>query len=170
MANTQKQATQFENDIAAEIWRSTNDHTVVRAGYSGNSVMPLPDIFIRSKDWDTALEIKKSSKKGREEIGVDKEDVRQVWKFSSRNCADTNAVFGFKFSSREPILVSLPYTSSDDLDKVFERLGNQFEKKEHISYREPNEDKYVVEKPDLDSWNSARSGEDMSEKIIDILP
>lgn len=172
MGNFQKTATQFENNVASDLWKETDEHTIIRAGYSGNSVMPLPDIFVRSKDkyWDTGLELKRTSTSGRQEIAIEREDVYQLFKFCIRNPADTNGVFGLKFPSREPCLVSLPYYSDDKKSKVYDRLVEQFEKKDGIDYRETNKDKITVEKPSLDNWNSARSGNDMAESILDILP
>jgi Holliday junction resolvase len=173
MGNTQKQALQFENDVAADIWRRVDEHTVVRAGYSGNSVMPLPDVFIRSADkyWDTAVEIKKASSKGREEVAIKKGDVVQLWKFAVRNPTDTNALFALKFSSREPFTLSIPFYKSDDRDRVFDRIENNLLKKiDFFDYRKPNDEKYIVEKPSLDNWESARSGDDMADVIISTLP
>lgn len=170
---TQKQALQYENDVAAELWRRTDNSTVIRAGYSGNSVMPLPDVFIRSADkyWDTAVEMKKASSKGREEIKLKKSDVTQLWKFAVRNPTDTNALFALKFSSREPFTFSLPFYKSDNRDRVFERLEEEIlQKADFFEYRKPNEDTYVIEKPKLDNWNSAQAGEDMADVIISTLP
>lgn len=67
---------QKENDIAKEIYEATGGAIIpVRAGYSGNSAVPLPDLLIPLEGSLRAIELKTSSQ-GR--FSVKPEDVEQV--------------------------------------------------------------------------------------------
>lgn len=67
---------QKEHEIAKEIYEATGGAIIpVRAGYSGNSAVPLPDLLIPVEGSLRAIELKTSSQ-GR--FSVKPEDVEQV--------------------------------------------------------------------------------------------
>lgn len=67
---------QKEHEIAKEIYNATGGSIIpVRAGYSGNSAVPLPDLLIPVEGSLRAIELKTSSQK---RFSVKPEDVEQV--------------------------------------------------------------------------------------------
>lgn len=76
----QKRGLQKEHEIAKEIYRVTDGAIIpVRAGYSGNSAVPLPDLLIPVEGSLRAIEVKTSSQ---ERFSVSPEDVEQVVNWS----------------------------------------------------------------------------------------
>jgi Holliday junction resolvase len=76
----QKRGLQKEHEIAKEIYRVTDGAIIpVRAGYSGNSAVPLPDLLIPVEGSLRAIELKTSSQK---RFSVSPEDVEQVVNWS----------------------------------------------------------------------------------------
>ena len=76
----QSRGLQKENEIAREIYEMTGGTVIpVRAGYSGNSAIPLPDLLIPVAGSLRAIEMKTSSQ-GR--FSVKPEDVEQVVNWS----------------------------------------------------------------------------------------
>ncbi len=76
----QSRGLQKENEIAKEIYEQTGGTILpVRAGYSGNSAVPLPDLLIPVAGSLRAIELKTSSQ---ERFSIKPEDVEQVVNWS----------------------------------------------------------------------------------------
>lgn len=76
----QSRGLQKEHDIAREIYEVTDGSIIpVRAGYSGNSAVPLPDLLIPVAGSLRAIELKTSSQN---RFSVKPEDVKQVVNWS----------------------------------------------------------------------------------------
>lgn len=72
----QKAGLQKEHDLAAEIYNLTGGSVIpLRAGWSGNSKVPAPDLLIPYKGSLRALEVKTS---GQDRMVVTQEDVEDV--------------------------------------------------------------------------------------------
>lgn len=72
----QSRGLQKENEIAKEIYKQTGGTIIpVRAGYSGNAAVPLPDLLVPVGGSLRAIELKTSSQ-GR--FSIKPEDVEQV--------------------------------------------------------------------------------------------
>lgn len=72
----QSRGLQKENEIAREIYEQTGGTVIpVRAGYSGNAAVPLPDLLIPVAGSLRAVELKTSSQK---RFSINPEDVEQV--------------------------------------------------------------------------------------------
>lgn len=168
---SQKAGSQYENTIQNELARETSDNFVVRCGYSGNSALPMPDVYVRNVDgtWDTAVELKKiTDKQSNPEAVIDRDDFTNLKKVADRVNWDLDIVFAYKFAQRELIVHSIPYKSKDSVQKVMERYVKEYNDDVEIHWR--NEDCIVIKKPDLDTVDSARSGDSDSEVLKRILP
>jgi Holliday junction resolvase - archaeal type len=76
----QSRGLQKENEIAKEIYETTGGTVIpVRAGYSGNAAVPLPDLLIPVAGSLRAIELKTSSQ---DRFSVNPEDVEQVVNWS----------------------------------------------------------------------------------------
>lgn len=72
----QSRGLQKENEIAREIYESSGGTIIpVRAGYSGNAAVPLPDLLIPVAGSLRAVELKTSSQ---DRFSIKPEDVEQV--------------------------------------------------------------------------------------------
>jgi Holliday junction resolvase - archaeal type len=96
----QSRGLQKENELAKEIFRITGGSIIpVRAGYSGNSAVPLPDLLVPVAGSLRAIELK-TSNQGR--FSVKPEDVEQVveWSMDMTEIA-TYPYLSVKFSNYE---------------------------------------------------------------------
>lgn len=160
----QKQGRQYENDLAKELHRNTEGRFVVRAGYSGNSALPLPDIYIRNCDetYDVAFEVKRTS---RDHTYVDRDDFVNLYKLRNRVPYKLDTVFAYKFSQREMLTHSIPHKSKDSVDDVIERYVKEYDR-----VSRSGEDTVRIDKPALDDYPSARSGVEDYECLKACLP
>ena len=113
----QKAGLQKEHDIAKEIFRVTGGSIIpVRAGYSGNSAVPLPDLLIPIAGTLRAIELKTSNQ---DRFSVSVEDVEQVidWSMDMTEVA-TFPYLSIKFSNYEVYTGRLCYPW--DIQKSFE--------------------------------------------------
>lgn len=96
----QSRGLQKEHDIAKEIFNITNGSIIpVRAGYSGNSAVPLPDLLIPVAGSLRAVELKTSSQ---ERFSIKPEDVEQVVEWSmDMTEVPTYPYLSVKFSNYE---------------------------------------------------------------------
>lgn len=96
----QSRGLQKEHDIAKEIFRITNGSIIpVRAGYSGNSAVPLPDLLVPVAGSLRSIELKTSSQK---RFSVNPEDVEQVVNWSMEMTEiPTYPYLSVKFSNYE---------------------------------------------------------------------
>lgn len=96
----QSRGLQKEHDIAKEIFRITNGSIIpVRAGYSGNSAVPLPDLLIPIAGTLRSIELKTSSQ---DRFSVTPEDVEQVVNWSmDMTEIPTYPYLSIKFSNYE---------------------------------------------------------------------
>lgn len=113
----QSRGLQKEHDIAREIYDVTGGSIIpVRAGYSGNSAVPLPDLLVPVAGSLRAIELKTSSQ---ERFSVKPEDVEQVvdWSMDMTE-VDTYPYLSVKFSNYEVFTgrLSFPW----DIEKSFE--------------------------------------------------
>jgi len=76
----QSRGLQKENEIAKEIYEQTGGTIIpVRAGYSGNAAVPLPDLLVPVAGSLRAIELKTSSQ---DRFSIKPEDVEQVVNWS----------------------------------------------------------------------------------------
>jgi len=76
----QSRGLQKEHEIAKEIYRGTGGSVIpVRAGYSGNSAVPLPDLLVPVAGSLRAIELKTSSQ---DRITVKPSDTEQIIEWS----------------------------------------------------------------------------------------
>lgn len=76
----QSRGLQKENEIAKEIYEQTGGSIIpVRAGYSGNAAVPLPDLLVPVAGSLRAIELKTSSQN---RFSIKPDDVRQVVNWS----------------------------------------------------------------------------------------
>lgn len=113
----QSRGLQKEHDIAREIFDLTGGAIIpVRAGYSGNSAVPLPDLLIPVAGSLRAIELKTSSQK---RFSVKPEDVEQVLNWSmDMTEIPTYPYLSIKFSNYEVYTGRLAYPW--DVQKSFE--------------------------------------------------
>jgi Holliday junction resolvase len=113
----QSRGLQKEHDIAREIYEVTDGSIIpVRAGYSGNSAVPLPDLLIPVAGSLRAIELKTSSQN---RFSVKPEDVEQVvnWSMDMTEVA-TYPYLSVKFSNYEVYTSRLAFPW--DIQKSFE--------------------------------------------------
>jgi Holliday junction resolvase len=113
----QSRGLQKEHDIAREIYEVTGGSIIpVRAGYSGNSAVPLPDLLVPVGGSLRAIELKTSS---RERFSVEPGDVEQVvdWSMDMTE-VDTYPYLSVKFSNYEVFTGRLAFPW--DIEKSFE--------------------------------------------------
>lgn len=104
----QSRGLQKEHDLAKEIFEVTGGTIIpVRAGYSGNSAVPLPDLLVPVAGSLRAVELKTSSQ---DRFSVTVEDVEQVvdWSMDMTEIA-TYPYLSVKFSNYEVYTGRLPY-------------------------------------------------------------
>lgn len=113
----QSRGLQKEHDIAREIYEVTDGSIIpVRAGYSGNSAVPLPDLLIPVAGSLRAIELKTSSQN---RFSVKPGDVEQVvnWSMDMTEVA-TYPYLSVKFSNYEVYTGRLAFPW--DIQKSFE--------------------------------------------------
>jgi len=113
----QSRGLQKEHDIAREIFEVTDGSIIpVRAGYSGNSAVPLPDLLIPVAGSLRAIELKTSSQS---RFSVTPEAVEQVvnWSMDMTEVA-TYPYLSLKFSNYEVYTGRLAFPW--DIHKSFE--------------------------------------------------
>jgi Holliday junction resolvase len=89
----QKAGLQFEHDIASDVYETTGGSVIpLRAGWSGNSSVPAPDLLIPFKGSLRAVEIKTSNQK---RIVVDRDDLKDVINWSM----NMNEIYTFPYLS-----------------------------------------------------------------------
>jgi len=113
----QSRGLQKEHDIAREIYNVTGGSIIpVRAGYSGNSAVPLPDLLIPIAGSLRAIELKTSSQ---ERFSVTPEDVEQVvdWSMNMTELP-TYPYLSVKFSNYEVCTRRLAFPW--DIEKSFQ--------------------------------------------------
>jgi len=152
---SQKGGSQYENSLQNELNRATDSNFVVRCGYSGNSALPMPDIYVRTphETHDCAYEVKRTS---RDHIYVEYDDFDNLVKIKHRTPWELNIVLAYKFSQRELITHSVPCKSTDSTYDVIDRYVDVHS---DLS-RRSNDEKVRIDKPDLDSYESATAGLD----------
>jgi hypothetical protein len=104
----QSRGLQKEHEIAQEIYDVTDGSIIpVRAGYSGNSAVPLPDLLIPIAGSLRAVELKTSSQ---DRFSVTKSDVQQVldWSMDMTEIS-TYPYLSVKFSNYEVYTARLIY-------------------------------------------------------------
>ena len=154
---------QYENHLQNALARNTSDNFVVRCGYSGNSALAMPDIYVRTDgEYDVGFEVKKSS---RDVIYVDRDDFENLYKLKNRVSYLLDTVFAYKFSQREMLTHSIPHKSEDSVEDVMERY---VEKYDRVS--RSGEDTVRIDKPTLDNYPSARSGLEDHRVLCQCLP
>jgi Holliday junction resolvase len=152
---------QWENDMAKEIYRATDDHIkTYTCGYSGNNAFPQPDILITDVSMNHGAELKGPIQS--DVCYVDENDIEQLLDCQNSNTAVYLVV---KFSRREPIVM-----------RYFEKLtGKQHRNADEYNDMSPAE-KFAVlapnctnarvtsagtlalDKPSTDDWPSATEG------------
>lgn len=113
----QRAGLQKEHDIAREIFEITNGTIIpVRAGYSGNSAVPLPDLLVPVSGSLRAIELKTSSQN---RFSVKPEDVEQVvdWSMDMTE-VPTYPYLSVKFSNYEVYTGRLAFPW--DVERSFE--------------------------------------------------
>jgi Holliday junction resolvase len=113
----QSRGLQKEHDIAREIYEVTGGSIIpVRAGYSGNSAVPLPDLLVPVSGSLRAIELKTSSQN---RFSVKPTDVEQVvnWSMDMTEVA-TYPYLSVKFSNYEVYTGRLCFPW--DIQKSFE--------------------------------------------------
>jgi Holliday junction resolvase len=104
----QSRGLQKEHEIANEIFEVTNGSIIpVRAGYSGNSAVPLPDLLVPIAGSLRAVELKTSSQ---DRFSVTPEDVEQIVEWSmDMTEIPTYPYLSVKFSNYEVYTDRLAY-------------------------------------------------------------
>lgn len=113
----QSRGLQKEHEIASEIFDVTNGSIIpVRAGYSGNSAVPLPDLLIPVAGSLRAIELKTSSQ---DRFSVTPDDVEQVIEWSmDMTEVPTFPYLSVKFSNYEVYTARLAFPW--DITRSFE--------------------------------------------------
>jgi len=113
----QKRGLQKEHEIAQEIFEVTDGSIIpVRAGYSGNSAVPLPDLLIPIAGSLRAIELKTSSQ---DRFTITSDDVEQVvdWSMDMTEIS-TFPYLSVKFSNYEVYTGRLVYPW--DIERSFQ--------------------------------------------------
>lgn len=116
----QKAGLRLEHDIAKEICELT-DETVIplRAGWSGNSAPPLPDLLVPYRGSLRAVEIKSSSQR---RLTVEPSDVEDIMHWAQEMTeVDCYAYLSISFTHYELYTGVLPYPW--DIEKSFEHFA-----------------------------------------------
>lgn len=113
----QSRGLQKEHEIAQEIFDVTNGSIIpVRAGYSGNSAVPLPDLLVPVAGSLRAIELKTSSQ---DRFSVTPADVEQVIEWSmDMTEVPTYPYLSVKFSNYEVYTARLAFPW--DVQRSFE--------------------------------------------------
>lgn len=113
----QSRGLQKENEIAREIYEQSGGAIIpVRAGYSGNASVPLPDLLIPVAGSLRAVELKTSKQ---ERFSVKPEDVEQIIDWSMNQTeVPTFPYLAVKFSNYEVYTGRLPFPW--DIQQSFE--------------------------------------------------
>lgn len=116
----QKAGLQKEHDLASGVYQTTGGSVIpLRAGWSGNSAVPAPDLLIPYKGSLRALEIKTSNQK---RMVVKREDLEDVLDWAmNMNEIHTFPYLSVKFSYYEMQTMRLEYPW--DVDKCLETLA-----------------------------------------------
>ena len=159
---TKKTGLRFEHDVKNEINdATTNDVRAWRPGWSGNGKGDSCDVLITTPTQCYAIELKKTGvKKG---FAIEDDDVQQLY-----DCQNSyiDGWFGVKFNHRELCLFKLPYIHSEDT--MMGAVANEVpvELNPRIGH---TSNSLLIDKPDLDSWESASAGRQDVEMIINTL-
>lgn len=116
----QKAGLQFEHDMASDVYDITGGSVIpLRAGWSGNSSVPAPDLLIPYKGSLRAVEIKTTNQK---RIVVDRDDLSDVIDWSmNMNEIHTFPYLSIKFSYYE--MQTMRIEKPWDLDGSLEILA-----------------------------------------------
>lgn len=125
------------------------------AGYSGNGALPSPDLVVVRNGRDVGLELKKTS---RDRFTIEREEIGQLGELSS-DAMHVGLVV--KFSNRQPIVTRVPsfVTPTTAAEET------AYAAPDGVSMSATDRGNLIVEKPTLDSWASAQSGESVGRLI-----
>jgi Holliday junction resolvase len=152
---SQRRGLDYEHDLASSVFEITDGKVIpVRAGWSGNSSRPMPDLLIPFGGVLIALEIK--STKNPDSIIIDEEDVQDIRYWSLKMSeVPVYPALGIKFRGRTNRLL---YTT------VLERIGNVTECFERAAEECPFDTKITrsgnlsFRHPDTDNWPGTAGG------------
>lgn len=151
---TKKTGLKYEHDIAADLHDATDGEVrTYRCGWSGNTDrMPQPDVLVTTPTGNMALELKRTSQE--QGFAIAEADVQQLF-----DCCNsyTDGYFGVKFNRRELALFGVPdvYTTDGLMASVCTMVPDELNPRlGHTS------NSLLVDKPSLDSWQSASAGAD----------
>jgi len=138
----QKAGLRKEHNLAQEIYETTGGSVIpLRAGWSGNSSVPAPDLLVPYKGTLRAVEIKTS---GRKRVVITKEDLRDIINWSM----DMTEVRTFpylsikmKYYEMQTMRIKKPWDLDSSLDMMVE--DSPFEARRtrggNISFGSPKE-------------------------------
>jgi len=153
---SQKRGLQYEHELATDVFELTDGRVIpVRAGWSGNSSRPMPDLLIPFGGALIALEVK--STKNPDSIIVEEEDLEDIryWTLKMSEVPVYPAL-GVKFRGRKNRLL---YTT------VLERVGNLSVSFERAVEQCPFDAKVTrsgnlsFRHPDTDNWPGTAGGD-----------
>ena len=138
----QKAGLQFEHDMASDIYDLTDGSVIpLRAGWSGNSSVPAPDLLVPYKGSLRALEIKTS---GQDRMVVQRESLSDIIDWSlNMNEIHTFPYLTIKFTRYEAQTFRLeqPWSLDQSLELLAERspYDTRITRGGNISFGHPTE-------------------------------
>lgn len=161
----QKGGYDFEHTIANGVYDFTGGAlSPIRAGYSGNQKIPLPDVVIDDGDKIHAFELKKTSK-DRLSVTYDTEsrgepnpsdDLSELFTFAEQYPRTVCPYVGVRFSHRQLTLAKFWMQAPDDRSLL--RSGVQTCP---TSVKLTRADNLSFHKPETDEWVTATAGDDI---------
>lgn len=157
----QKRGIQYENDICSGIYtRTGGDLIPERMGYSGNGVVPAPDVRIDDGTKVHAIELKKT-KQDRISINYEpndrqKDDLHQLIEYARNYPRTVVPYVGVRFRNRQLILTKLWLGAPND-----ETIIRSATKTGPTDVRLTNANNLSFHKPSTDEWPSQSKGDDV---------
>lgn len=161
MSTPQKRGLNYEHELKNEIYEVSHKKIVpIRPGWSGNSVIPMPDIHIDDGEVVHALEVKRT--KDDTSFTVKEEDIAQLLRFAEQYPRRVYPYVAVRFTHRQLIMIPLWSGSRGrGLSEVIENAVTLCPVDAKVS----RANNLVVKKPDTDQWPSSQKGSDAAHVI-----
>lgn len=165
MAQSNQQGIDYEHEIADAVYEHTDGQLFpMRAGYSGNQAIPMPDVAIDDGDKIHAFEFKRTSNDrfsvtyDPEKVGEpnSSDDLSQLVTFARDHPRTVCPYVGVRFTNRQLVLAKLWLKAPDDRSML-----NSAVQTCPTSVRVTRADNLSFHKPDTDEFPSARAGDDV---------
>lgn len=162
-----KKGRRWENETAVKIHRLSDGRVYAwPAGYSGNGATPAPDVFVARQNKMAGYELKRTDQ---DRLYVDADELRQLLELAQ---PWFHVELVVKFSYREPVFIrptrvqeAVPDDPAEVVTRFTSAVPEAFRDGD-FSRQDDSPTSLRLDKPDRDTWPSAKTGDSLAAKIV----